>query len=150
MSRVLIVDDHEENLYVLRVLLAGHGWEVNEAKNGVEALQVARQHPPQLIIADLLMPVMDGYTLLRHWKADDKLKSIPFVVYTATYTDADDEKLAMDMGADAFIVKPAEPEAFMSRINDVIDGEKNILRVPVRTPIGEESSHVKQYNEALI
>ncbi|HEX2586218.1 MAG TPA: response regulator, partial [Steroidobacteraceae bacterium] len=74
MPRVLIVDDHVENLYVLRVLLAAHGWQIDEAQNGIEALQKAHQQLPQLVISDLLMPVMDGYTLLKTWKTDEQLK----------------------------------------------------------------------------
>jgi two-component system, cell cycle sensor histidine kinase and response regulator CckA len=87
MIRVLVVDDKPENLYLLSALLQGHGFTVEEAPNGVEALTRARQAPPGLIISDLLMPVMDGYTLLRQWKADERLQKIPFVVYTATYTE---------------------------------------------------------------
>ncbi len=110
MIRALIVDDKPENLLLLRSLLQGHGYGVEEARHGAEALAKARQAPPQLVISDLLMPVMDGYTLLRHWKADRQLKTIPFIVYTTTYTQPKDEKLALDLGADAFILKPAEPE----------------------------------------
>jgi CheY-like chemotaxis protein len=62
LSHVLIVDDKPENLYLLRVLLQGHGYEVEEARDGAQALQRARQQLPALIVSDLLMPVMDGYT----------------------------------------------------------------------------------------
>lgn len=121
MSHVLIVDDKPENLYLLRVLLQGHGYEVEEARDGAQALQRAHQRQPALIVSDLLMPVMDGYTLLRQCKADPRLCSVPFVVYTATYTEPRDERLALDLGADAFIVKPAEPGDFMARVEAVLD-----------------------------
>lgn len=150
MPRVIIVDDHVENLYVLRALFAGHGWQVDEARHGAEALHLAHNDPPQLIVSDLLMPVMDGYTLLGHCKSDEKLKAIPFIVYTATYTDANDEKLALDMGADAFIVKPTEPEVFMERINQLLSRVADVTHVPTRKPTTDESSQVKQYNESLI
>ena len=114
--RVLIVDDKEENRYYLQTLLAAYGYDVESAADGAEALAKARHSPPNLVIADLLMPVMDGYTLLRHWKLDETLRQIPFVVYTATYTSPEDERLAVDLGADAFIVKPMEPDEFMARI----------------------------------
>ena len=80
--KILIVDDLPENLYCLRELLQSCGYEVDEARHGTEALVKARQSPPQIIISDLLMPVMDGYSLLRQCKADPQLKQIPFVVYT--------------------------------------------------------------------
>ena len=113
MTRALIVDDKEENRYLLRMLLTGHGFEVDEACNGAEALAEARRQTPDVVISDLLMPVMDGYTLLREWKADATLAGLPFIVYTATYTEPRDEKLALGLGADTFIVKPAEPDIFM-------------------------------------
>lgn len=119
MSRVLIADDKEENRYYLQALLIGHGYTVECARHGVEALNLARDTPPDVIISDLLMPVMDGYTLLCQWKADPTLRGIPFIVYTATYTDPEDEKLALQLGADAFILKPAEPEEFLIRLLDV-------------------------------
>src|SRR5207244_1223312 len=119
MTRVLIVDDKEENLYYLNALLRGNGCEVIPARHGAEALAKARQSPPDVVISDLLMPVMDGYTLLRHWKADARLKRVPFIVYTATYTEPKDEELALNLGADAFILKPSEPESFLARLRQV-------------------------------
>jgi two-component system, cell cycle sensor histidine kinase and response regulator CckA len=150
MTRVLIVDDNPENLYLLRALLQGHGCEVDEARHGAEALAKARQAPPDLIISDLLMPVMDGYTLLRHWKADERLKQIPFVVYTATYTEPKDEKLALDLGADAFIVKPAEPDRFMARFREVLAKEDRHELTPTHAQDGEEKVLLKEYSEVLI
>lgn len=150
MNRILIVDDKQDNLYMLRFLLEGNGYEVDEARHGAEALLKSRQLPPQLIISDLLMPVMDGYTLLRHWKSDEGLKQIPFVVYTATYTEPKDEKLALDLGADAFIIKPTEPEPFINRIREVLAKQREGLLSPPNLPSGDEQTQIKQYNESLI
>ncbi len=147
--KVLIVDDHPQNLYLLRALLEGHGCAVDEARHGAEALTKARQSPPDLVVSDLLMPVMDGYTLLRHWKADDRLKSIPFVVYTATYTEPKDERLALDLGADAFILKPAEPETFMERIQAVL-AQTRAGSGPTRAPQGEETALLRNYGEVVV
>jgi PAS domain S-box-containing protein len=161
MIRVLIVDDREENRHLLDTLLKSNGYEVESACHGAEALDKARQNPPQLIITDLLMPRMDGYTLLRQCKADDLLKQIPFVVYTATYTDPNDKRLALNLGADAFILKPAEPADFIARISQVVAaaGKKTAIqtpasaapiRIPIAIPEEEEAKNLRLYSEVLI
>ncbi len=150
MTSVLIVDDKEENLYYLEALLTGHGCTVASARHGAEALVMARQNLPDLVISDLLMPVMDGYTLLRYWKADARLKHIPFIVYTATYTEAEDERLALSMGADAFILKPAEPEDFLVRLREVQANAATAVPLPPEIPAGDESSRFQLYSETLI
>ena len=162
MIRVLIVDDREENRQLLNTLLKNNGYEVESACHGAEALNKARQNPPQLIISDLLMPRMDGYTLLRQCKADDQLKQVPFIVYTATYTDPKDQQLALNLGADAFVLKPAEPADFIARINQVMaaaSGKKAAVqtpvsdaptRIPIATPEEEESRNLRLYSEVLI
>ncbi|HEX5803634.1 MAG TPA: EAL domain-containing protein [Azospira sp.] len=149
MKRVLIVDDKAENLYLLRMLLQGNGFAVHEAANGAEALALARRETPDLVISDLLMPVMDGYTLLRAWKADATLCAVPFVVYTATYTEPKDEQLALDLGADAFIVKPAEPEPFMLRVREVLASTAGRTQ-PARSPTVDEEVALKGYSEVLV
>ena len=150
MRKVLIVDDKEENLYYLGTLFAGHGYTVTTAQHGAEALVKARKDVPGIIVSDLLMPVMDGYTLLRHWKADARLRHIPFVVHTATYTDAEDEDLARSLGADGFILKPCEPEVFLARIEQI--SARGTATDPIGADIasGNESGLMQTYSEILI
>lgn len=153
-DHVLIVDDNAENLYFLRALLQGHGYNVTSAAHGVDALEKARQSPPNLIISDILMPVMDGFALCREWNKDERLKGIPFVFYTATYTDDRDREFALSLGAARFIVKPEEPEAFMKIIEEAIEQTEISTAVPTQPPEEavkeDEVVYLKQYNEALI
>ncbi len=120
MTRVLVVDDQPDTVQTLRGVLTGHGYVVDEARHGAEALIKARQSPPHLVVSDVLMPVMDGYALLREWRADERLQPIPFVVHTATCADPEDEALALALGADAFIRKPAEPGDLLARLADIL------------------------------
>ncbi|HEY6562454.1 MAG TPA: response regulator [Polyangiaceae bacterium] len=150
MKRVLIVEDKEENSYYLNALLSGHGYEVDTARHGAEALIKARHAPPGLVISDLLMPVMDGYTLLRHWKSDERLKKIPFVVYTATYTEPEDEQLALRLGADAFILKPAEPDQFIARLRAVESRQSAAVPPRQTKPVQDETGLLREYSETLI
>ncbi|MBX3707162.1 MAG: response regulator [Pseudomonadales bacterium] len=150
MTSVLVVDDKEENRYYLEALLGGHGYAVRSARHGAEALVLARQAPPDVVVSDLLMPVMDGYTLLRHWKADARLQPIPFVVYTATYTEAEDERLAFDLGADDFVLKPAEPEQFLERIEAVRSRPPATGPRPADPARADETDLLKVYSQTLI
>jgi CheY-like chemotaxis protein len=159
---VLVVDDKEENIYLLRTMLQGYGYEAEAALNGAEALELARQNQPDLIISDILMPVMDGFALCREWKKDENLKSIPFIFYTATYTDERDRRFALGLGAERFIIKPEEPEVFISIIREILQEAENLSvaqtapaaseqsPLPAEAAEKEESVYLKQYNEVLI
>jgi len=150
VTKFLIVDDNEQNLYMLQVLLKGHGYEVESARDGAEALEKARRDPPDVIVSDILMPVMDGFALCREWEKDEVLKGIPFVFYTATYTDPKDEEFALSLGAERFIVKPAEPDTFVGMVQEVLENHEAGRLVTPREPVAEEAVYFKQYNEALI
>ncbi len=120
MAKMLIVEDDAESRYLLSSLLVGHGHEVREAANGADALRFASKDPPDLVVSDILMPEMDGFTLCREWMKDERLRRIPLVLYTATYTDERDEELAMAEGARRFLIKPMEPEALLQNLEEVI------------------------------
>jgi len=145
---VLIVDDSRGNLYLLKSIMEVRGWVVFEAENGKDALEIARVQRPGLIISDILMPVMDGYGFCRECKKDKILRDIPFVFYTATYTESKDEKFALDLGADRFILKPEEPEVLIKVLMDLLD-EKDRTTLATAKPLGEEMEFFRRHNEIL-
>lgn len=121
---VLIVEDDENSRILLESSLTANGYQVKSAENGKIALDLAIRNPPDLIISDILMPEMDGYTLCKELKSNTDLRHIPFIFYTATYTDPSDEKLAMDLGASRFIVKPLDMDTFLNEIAVVLKTKK--------------------------
>jgi PAS domain S-box-containing protein len=115
---------------------------VESAENGKVALASATRRPPDLIISDILMPEMDGYVLCRAIKDDEQLRAIPFIFYTATYTDPADEKLAMDLGASRFILKPMEVDAFLIEIKTLLENhETEKLPTPQHPLISDKDLH---------
>ena len=147
-QRILIVDDKEENLYLLQALLGGNGYELDQAIHGADALERARRQRPDLIITDILMPVMDGFTLCRECKKDPRLRSVPIIVYTATYTDGRDRDFALSLGAVRFIVKPEDPVVFIKTIREVL---KEIPSADLTSAIpAEETVYLETYNATLI
>jgi PAS domain S-box-containing protein len=150
MTRVLIVDDKEDNRYLLEKLLQGNGFETITACDGAEALDAALKNPPDIIISDILMPVMDGFTLCREWKKDAHLKKIPFVFYTATYTDQKDEDFARALGADCFVVKPKQPEEFLKIVKNILAALRKGTLHSASILEPEEKVFLREYNEALV
>ena len=149
--KILIVDDMEMNLELLEARLEGKGYEVTSAKDGVEALEKLKKDSFAMIISDILMPKMDGFQLCRECKGDDTLRTIPFLFYTATYTDKKDEEFALSLGAESFIVKPMEYKRFMEKIEGVLERYKKGLLPPSQILVEkDEPVFLKEYNERLI
>ncbi|HEX8312571.1 MAG TPA: response regulator [Chthoniobacteraceae bacterium] len=148
--RVLSVDDKDENLYMLEALLRGHGHQVDSASNGVEALKLAERGVYDLIISDILMPGMDGFQLCRELKKDRRLGAIPFIFYTATYTDPRDAAFALSLGADRFLIKPVEPEILIRHAVEVAESGGSLPKAQETTPAPDETIYLKEYNTRLI
>ncbi len=118
--KILVVDDKEEGRKLLEAVLTNNGYEVVSAENGKQALEILNSGAIDIIISDILMPVMDGYALLSICKSDPRLKKLPFIFYTATYVSEEDEKLAMDLGVDLFLRKPVEIDEFIVRLKQTV------------------------------
>ena len=105
IGRVLVTDDSDDVRLALQILLEDAGYEVIEAKDGAEAVKLAQSDAPDLILLDVMMPVMDGFTALKHLKSDPATKSIPVIMVTAR-GGRNDQDNARDLGAFDFIHKP--------------------------------------------
>ncbi len=148
--KILVVEDTEDSRVLLQDVLTASGYEVRSTENGKEALRVmAGNFMPDLIISDILMPEMDGYALCRALKADEKFRSIPFVFYTATYTDPKDERFAMGLGASRFLIKPMEMPQFVREIEAVLK-EYEAGKLPAGQGLEKDEEKLKEnYCEIL-
>jgi PAS domain S-box-containing protein len=142
---ILIVDDLPINLKLLRAQLEGEGHTVVEAHNGVEALALLDRQEVDLIVSDILMPVMDGYRFCHEVRKSDRCRHLPFMVYTSTYVSPSDEKLSIDLGADKYLRKPASLSELMSAIDEAV---ANPGRRP--TAVFDETDVLKEYNAGLV
>jgi len=128
--KILIVDDDENSRVLLERALTRQGYLVESATNGVEALEKALQSPPDLMVSDIMLPEMDGFELCRRVKTDNRLRTVPFIFYTAVYVDKKDEDLALQLGASRFLLKPLKPADFLRVIGEVIE-EQLTKKLPV-------------------
>ena len=118
-KRILVVDDEEDILSVLKFRLEANNYEVLSATDGQEGLNKARSERPDLMILDLMLPKLDGYKVCRMLKFDEGYKNIPIIMFTAR-DQKKDEELGKEMGADAYIPKPFESEVLLEKIKELL------------------------------
>src|SRR5690348_7811367 len=106
-KRILVVEDQADSRRIIRDMLASTEYEVIEAENGEEALAAIAKQRPDLILMDVQLPIMDGYTATRRIKADPVLRSIPIIAVTSFALDGE-EKIAKAAGCDDYVPKPGE------------------------------------------
>ena len=114
-QRILVIEDQEDNRIILRDLLTSAGYEVVEAVNGQDGVDLARADPPDLILMDIQLPVLDGYQATRLIKADAGLRSIPIIAVTSYALSGDEEK-AKAAGCDDYVTKPFSPRQLLDKV----------------------------------
>lgn len=146
---ILIVDDKPENLYMMDKILKSGGHSVVAAKNGREGLDKLKDNQVQCIVSDILMPEMDGYQFSLKVRSDQRLRNLPFIFLTATYTEKKDEELAMKTGADRFLASPVEPAVLLKTIDEVAAQAKT--KKPKAPAAAENQEELcRLYNERLV
>jgi len=112
---VLVVEDNDLNMKLFHDLLEAHGYNILQTKDGMEALKLARQHRPDLILMDIQLPEVSGLEVTKWIKEDDSLRSIPVVAVTAFAMKGDEEKIR-EGGCEAYIAKPISVTSFLQTV----------------------------------
>jgi CheY-like chemotaxis protein len=123
-ERILVVDDNDMNVKLLRWLLEKHGYAVHTACDAQTAREGMRVHRPQLVLMDIQLPDIDGLQLTREFKADPQLRSIPIVAVTS-YAMKGDRQRTVDAGCDGYITKPIDTKQFPMEIEKYLQGGRN-------------------------
>lgn len=153
---ILVVDDIPENLLLLEDILTDHGYSVVGAMNGLQALEILQEQQISLIIADAMMPKMDGFQLCKTVKNNPSLSKIPFVIYSSDYIDEEDKELAKTIGADKYVVKSGNTNFLLETIEELLHvGRKEITSdtsLPPAVSLDDRSfieRHYKLLNKKL-
>jgi two-component system cell cycle response regulator DivK len=120
-NRILIVEDNELNMKLFHDLLAAHGFEILEARNGRDALEMVKADRPDLIIMDIQLPEMSGLYVTKTIKSDPKLRAIPIIAVTAFAMKGDEEHIRAH-GCEAYLSKPISIDKFLETVRTYIGG----------------------------
>lgn len=120
-GKVLVIEDNEQNLYLVRFILERSGYEVFAAPDGGSGIEAALSLRPDLILLDIQLPGMDGYAVARNLRRDPALAGTPIVAVTS-YAMAGDREKVMEAGCDGYIEKPIDPDTFVSQMERHLPG----------------------------
>lgn len=128
---ILVVEDVPNVLELLEVTLRFKGYPVVSARNGQEALEQVQKEHPALVITDILMPKMDGYTLAHRLRSNAQTRQIPLIFLSATYVTPEDKQFAISLGAVRFIEKPIDTEEFLLTVAELLTQEPDTMPEPM-------------------
>jgi DNA-binding response OmpR family regulator len=117
---LLIVEDVPDTLRLIEAALTFKGYRVITAHNGLEALEAIGKERPALVITDILMPKMDGFSLVHRMRINPEMHEIPVIFLSATYVEAEDKAFATAIGVTSFLEKPIDIERFLSKIEEIL------------------------------
>ena len=117
---VLVVEDNELNMKLFHDLLEAHGYNILQTKDGMDALRIAREHKPDLILMDIQLPEVSGLEVTKWIKEDEELKSIPVIAVTAFAMKGDEEKIR-EGGCEAYIAKPISVTNFLETVRKFLN-----------------------------
>ncbi len=149
MCKVLIVEDETNIRNNLREILEMSGYEVTVAENGEEALIALAGEMPDIILSDILMPVMNGYDLLRNVQANPKLRHLPFLFLSAKI-ELEDIRNGMNLGADDYLTKPVKYQELIKAIEMRINRRKDFIDTAPRTGDGEINSTKREELQLML
>lgn len=116
MSRtVLVIEDNEQNAYLVKVIMEPHGYQMHFAADGARGLAMAETLVPDIILLDIQLPAMDGYTVARQLRAIAALQQVPIIAVTS-YAMLGDREKALEAGCSGYIEKPIDPESFVTEV----------------------------------
>ena len=121
MPNILVIDDEPMVRIAVALILESRGWVIRQAGDGQEGLIQARQNPPDLVVCDLNMPVMDGFETLAEMRRDPVLRGVPCIVITGQ-PGRDNERRALEAGAQAVLLKPFQNDALIGLIEQYLGG----------------------------
>lgn len=116
---VLVIEDNEQNLYLMRFILEKNDFIVIEATDGEKGVEMAKKSKPDLILLDIQLPKMDGYAVARELRKNTEMTGTPIVAVTS-YAMVGDRERSLEAGADGYIEKPIDPETFIEQIKQFI------------------------------
>jgi signal transduction histidine kinase/DNA-binding response OmpR family regulator len=150
MPRILIFDDSAERRRAIGAMMQAHGWVVDEARHGQEALVIARREPPTLILAALQLLALERFATLRLSKATASLAAVPFVAFRTAEVDPRDEELALDLGADAVIAQPEDAGGLVARMRELLGEADRCGELHMRSSVAGDESDPHLDHELLI
>lgn len=131
-SYLLIVEDDPDIRELLNTTLTFRGYRVITARDGREGLEVVEKEHPAMVIADIMMPALDGFGLVHRLRIDRETRDIPVVFITATYVAPEDKEFALSIGATRFIEKPIDLEEFLRTIAELLERGTPVALAPVK------------------